>query len=49
MFIVEMTTDNIDVQERACETMCALIRTSGGIPKKSIFVKIFENIAHTGE
>lgn len=46
---MELTTYNVDVQERACETMCALIRLSGGVPKDSSFIKILQSIAHVGE
>lgn len=46
-----MATDILDVQERACETMCTLIREfgGGGVPKVSSFIKVLRNIAHVGE
>lgn len=49
MFIIELTTAIIDIQERACETMCALIRICRGVPKVSSFVKVLGNVAHISE
>lgn len=46
---MEMATYIADVQERACETMCALIRKYGGLPKVSSFIKVQSNTALIGE
>ncbi|KAG4072258.1 hypothetical protein HA402_004190 [Bradysia odoriphaga] len=46
VFIIELTTDIPDIQERASETMGALIRKFGGVPKASSFIKVQRNIAH---
>lgn len=46
---MEVATYIADIQERACETMCALIRKFGGLPKLSAFVKVLSNTAAIGE
>ncbi|XP_037024673.1 uncharacterized protein LOC119066358 [Bradysia coprophila] len=46
VFIIELTTGIPDIQERASETMGALIRKFGGVPKVSSFIKVQQNIAH---
>lgn len=47
--MIEIATDFADVQERACETLCALIRKCGGLPNVSSFIKVDRNVAHEGE